>query len=303
MKTLDLHGLIAAAYTPMRADGEVDAGVVPDYVDYLLSAGITAIFTCGTTGEYSSLTVAERKKVSEAFVSAVSGRAPVVVHVGHNCLPDACTLAAHAESIGAAAIAMCPPCYLLPADMHAVLDCCEKVAKAAPGTPFMYYHIPGLTRVFIDMHAFLAEAGPRVPSMTGVKYTFEDLDEYGKCVTAFAGRFTLLFGRDELMFSALRAGAQGLVGSTYNHIARHYYAIWEAFRKGDTDAAMEQQREAVRFADTINRHGGLSAGKACIRMLGVDVGPPRLPLTTLTPEMEQVLRQDLSQLSCVDVTE
>ena len=61
--------------------------------------------------------------MAEAYVSAAAGRIPVVVQVGHNSLREARELASHAQKIGAAAVAMVPPCYIKPDCIMTMIDC------------------------------------------------------------------------------------------------------------------------------------------------------------------------------------
>ena len=95
----------------MNEDGSLNLGCVPEQTDFLVNDGISSFFVCGTAGKFVSLTMKERMRVSEAFMGAVSGHIPIIVHAGHNCLPDACQLSRHAAEIGATAVAVSPPFF------------------------------------------------------------------------------------------------------------------------------------------------------------------------------------------------
>src|SRR5947209_17091760 len=103
--TLRLTGLVAAPHTPLHADGSLNLAAIECQAQLLLETGVRGAFVCGTTGESHSLTVEERMQVAARWLQVAGGRLPVVVHVGHNCLADARALAAHAQRIGADAIA------------------------------------------------------------------------------------------------------------------------------------------------------------------------------------------------------
>ncbi len=106
-----LTGLVAATFTPMNGDGAIDLQRIPALFDFVLGQGVDGLLVCGSTGESPSLTIDERMAVAETYIEATAKRVPVVVHVGHNSLRDARTLAAHAQQLGAEAIAVAPPSY------------------------------------------------------------------------------------------------------------------------------------------------------------------------------------------------
>jgi dihydrodipicolinate synthase/N-acetylneuraminate lyase len=70
--------------------------------------------------------------------------------------------------------------------------------------------------------------------------------------------------------------------STYNFAAPIYHRLMAAFAKGDQAAAREEQRRSVRLVQLLFTHGFMGAAKAVMKMLGVDVGPARLPNATLS---------------------
>lgn len=216
------RGLIAAPFTPFNDDRSLKLEVIPDYVRLLRENGVSAAFVCGTTGEGLSLTLDERCRVAECWIKAAKGQLPVIVHVGHTILADARRLTAHAAEIGAAAVSALAPCFFKPRNVGELVDWCEAVAEAAPALPFYYYHIPSMTGVSLSVAEFLAKAAGRIPTLAGVKYTHEDLDDFAACVRFDGGRFNILFGRDELLVEGCRLAAEGAVGSTYNYAAPLY---------------------------------------------------------------------------------
>ena len=114
---------------------------------------------------------------------------------------------------------------------------------------------------------------------------------------AFAGgKDALLFGRDEILLAGLGFGAAGAVGSTYNFAAPLYLGLMRAFAAGDLETARREQARAREFIGVLHRHGGLVAGKAAMKFIGLDCGSVRLPLRTVPPEQETRLRAELQQV-------
>jgi N-acetylneuraminate lyase len=138
-------GLIAAPFTPFRADGAINLDAVEPYAQWLQRNRVVGAFICGTTGEGPSLTLDERRQLAERWVATAPSGLRVIVHVGHTSLSDCRTLAAHAESIGADSIACLAPFFFKPAGVEGLVTWCEQVAGAAPKLPFYYYHLPSRT--------------------------------------------------------------------------------------------------------------------------------------------------------------
>ena len=291
-----LNGLIAAPFTPMLPDKSVNWDMIPKLVDWLAGNGVTAAFICGTTGEGFSLSTEERMRLAECWLKSAATKLKVVVHVAHNSLDESRRLAAHAEQIGADAIASIGPTFFRPNSVEQLVDFCAPVAAAAPGLPFYYYHMPAMTGVNLPMIDFLRQGAKRIPNLAGIKFTDENLMSYTQCLNFEDGRFNLLFGRDEILLAALALGATGAVGSTYNYIAPVYHQVMAAFAAGNMPEARRWQSLSIQIIAVMARHGGLPAGKAMMGMIGLDCGPVRPPLKNLSPEELKIFCSELEQV-------
>ncbi len=279
------RGLIAAAHTPLTADGELNLSVVPDLAGLLTEAGIAGVFVAGTTGESLSLSVGERKDLLAAWLEAAAGTGlRVIAQVGHTCRAEAAELAGHAATVGAAAVAAMAPVFFRPESVEDLIEFFVPVAAAADGLPFYFYDIPRLTGVELPTDEFLARGSERLPNLAGVKYTRSDLETFRRCLALENGRFDMLFGTDEMLLSGLVLGARGAVGSTYNYAAPVYERVIAAFEQGDLASARTAQQQSVRLVEILMRYGVLRAGKAVMGLLGIDCGPPRSPIRPLTGE-------------------
>jgi N-acetylneuraminate lyase len=153
-----------------------------------------------------------------------------------------------------------------------------------------------MTGADFAMHDFLRLASPRVPNLAGIKFTHENLMDYTRCLHFEEGRFNILFGRDEILLAALALGATGAVGSTYNYIAGIYHRLLEAFNTGNLESARRYQLTAIQIISVMSRRGGLPAGKAMMKIIGLDCGPVRAPLQNLSPESLESFTRELEQL-------
>lgn len=295
-------GLIAAVFTPMSKDGSLNLAQVPSVVEHLVRTGINGIFVCGSTGEGPSLSSEERRATAEAYMEAAGGKLPVIVQVGHNSLAESSGLASHAQAIGADAISAIPPAYFKFGSMKILLDCLAEISSAAPNLSLFYYHIPSITGMDFDMAEFLREGDKRLPNLAGIKFSDSAIPKFQAAVEFENRRFDVLFGRDEMLLSALCAGAAGAVGSTYNFAGPLYRRLIDAFDRGDLDEARKCQALSVEMVRIFRRYSIQPALKAVMKLIGLDCGPTRLPLVTLTPEELQAMKKELAGIGFFDWT-
>lgn len=292
-----LTGLVAATHTPFHADGSLRLEMIERQAAHLLAAGVRLAFIGGSTGESHSLTVDERRQLAQRWAEVTRGSdLNFVVHVGSNCLADARGLAAQAEALGALAISALAPSYFKPATLDTLIGCCADVANAAPHTPFYFYDIPSLTGVSLSMPDFLERAPERIPTLAGLKFTNSDLMSYQFCLRTGGGRFDVPYGTDEWLLAALVLGAKGAVGSTYNFAAPVYLRLMAAQARGDLETARNEQFRSAQLVKILVKRGFMGSAKALMKILGVDVGPARLPNTTLPPDQADALEADLDEI-------
>lgn len=296
-----LHGLVAATHTPFHPDGSLNLAMVEAQAKHFVKNKIATLFIGGTTGECHSLTLEERRALAQRWFEAARGtELRIVVHVGSNCVADARNLASQAEGLGAAAIAALAPSYFKPATLAALIACCAEIASGAPSTPFYFYDIPMLTAVSFSMPDFLDQASERIPTLAGIKFTNPDLMAYQFVLRAGGGCWDAPFGVDQHLLGALAMGARGAVGSGFNFAGPIYQRLIEAFGTGDLATARAEQFRGVQLIQILSRYGYMPASKSLMGLLGVPVGPARLPFAPLSTEQAQELKREVTALGFFD---
>ncbi len=295
-----LSGLIPACHTPFNRAGHLDLSVVSRQAELFRETGTTGVFVAGTTGEWSSLTREERMALCDRWTEVAGDDLSIAVHVGHNCQADAVALASHARESGAAAVAAVAPSYIKPATVADLVAFMEPIATAASPLPFYYYEIPSVTNVRLSASEFLREAGPRIPTLRGLKFSHWDMVELQECVSAADRGLDIFFGSDEYLLAALALGVRSAVGCTYNFAAGHFRKITRAFAAGDIEAARAGQRQAARMIQVLVKYGFMAASRAVMSGLGVDCGPARPPLRNLTGDALASLCRELAAFEVFD---
>ncbi|MBB1286401.1 dihydrodipicolinate synthase family protein [Flavisolibacter sp. BT320] len=293
-----LEGLIAAPFTPMKADGSLNLALIPKYYEMLVANGVTGAFICGSTGEGVSLTVAEKKAVAEVWASCARSNPDfkIMTLLGGTVLSDCIDLAKHAREVGLYAVSFTAPFYFKPASVNQLAQCCKAIADEVPDMPFYYYHIPVLTGVGFTMYDLLQAVDGSIPNFAGVKYTHEDFMDFLSCLHFEGGKYDMLWGRDENMLSALVLGTKGAVGSTFNYAAPLYYNLIDAFHHGDLKKAQHLQQQSIDMIRLLGKYGGIATGKAYMKVLGLDCGKFRLPVQNMSDEQVTLFRQDVESL-------
>lgn len=289
-------GLMAAPFTPFDPKGRLNLEIIPSYVDKMVTDGLKGIFVCGSNGEGPNMTTEERIAVAKAFKVAAGSRIKVYVHVGHSSISESQRLASHARMIGADAISSVAAFYFKPSSVKNLVDALAEIASAAPELPFYYYHIPHLTGMSMDMIELLKLGEKKIPNLKGIKYTATTLWEYQLCLNESGGKFDILFGLDEMLLPALAVGAKGAIGSTYTFASPLYLEVIKCFKEGDLEEARSKMLYLVEMVKILLKFPPIPAQKAIVKRLGIDLGPCRLPLTTLSSEQEYSLYEQLDAI-------
>ncbi|SCD21038.1 N-acetylneuraminate lyase [Proteiniphilum saccharofermentans] len=292
-----LKGLVAATFTPMYPNGDIHYAVIGQYAQHIVDSGISGVFVCGTTGEFTSLTTEERKQILEHWVKAARGRFKVIAHVGSDNQRESVKLSRHAAETGAWGVGSIAPGFFKPASVRDLIGFFKPVAAAAPELPFYYYNMPSMTGVSLSVAQFLQEGKQEIPNLAGVKYTHNNLMEMGDCIHLDDGAFEVLHGYDEMLVCGLALGAVAGVGSTYNYSPSVYLNIMKAMEEGDLASARAFQMQSIEIVKVIIKYGGgVRGGKAIMNLIGIECGGCRLPIAPFEKEEYDSLRKDLKEI-------
>lgn len=292
-----MEGLIAATFTPMNANGDINYPVIREYARHIKESGIAGVFVCGTTGEFTSLTITERKLILKEWIKSGEGSFKVIAHVGSDNQREAIELANHAAETGADAIGCIAPSFFKPHSVVELIHYFEPIAAAASDLPFYYYNMPSMTGVTLSVAQFLHEGKKTMPNLVGVKFTHNDLMEMGDCIQLDNKSFEVLHGFDETLICGLTLGVSAAVGSTYNYIPDVYLQIIKAMNDSNIEKARAYQVQSVETVKIIIKYGGgVRGGKAIMNLIGIECGACRPPFATFDKEEYDSLRGDLEHV-------
>jgi 4-hydroxy-tetrahydrodipicolinate synthase len=273
------HGVLPALITPFTDDGSaIDTDALAANIERLIGAGVGGLVPGGSTGEFVTLTNAERRQLLEATVEAAAGRVPVVAGTSALSTREAVELSVHAEAAGAAAVMVAPPFYE-PLSWRELVAHFAAVAEAI-AIPIMYYNLPAATGVR------LTAAQLRELQSVGVTCL---KDSGGDAIAATeliqTDGPTVLNGMDTLTFAALAAGVEAVVWGAASILPEQCVALHRLLVDDvDLPAGRELWARLWPLCHFLEGQSYAAAVKTACRLVGFVTGPVRAPLLPLTDD-------------------
>jgi 4-hydroxy-tetrahydrodipicolinate synthase len=270
----DFHGVLPALITPFTEDGTaIDGDGLAANVERLIAAGVGGLVPGGSTGEFTTLSHAERRELIERTVEAAAGRVRVVAGTGALSTAETVELSVHAEQAGAAAVMVVPPFYDA-LSWRELLAHYTAVARAI-SIPIMYYNLPSATGVTLTLEQF------RELPVTSLKDTGGDASAATELIQAADGP-TLLNGWDTLTFAALAAGVRAVVWGTASIVPEQCVQLHRLLiDEIDLPAAREVWSRLWPLCSFLEGQSYSAAVKAACALVGDAAGPVRAPLLPL----------------------
>jgi 4-hydroxy-tetrahydrodipicolinate synthase len=199
------NGIYTALVTPLTADDEFDAPTFRKLIDFQIGAGASGLLVVGGSGEFVSLTPAERQRVVEVAIEHVADRIPVIVGALAPGTREVQDTARHAADAGASAVLVLPSYYIKasPAGIH---EHFARVADAAP-IPIVAYNNTSRTGLTLDLPVL--EKLAAIPSIVALKECERDLAVVSAKIRAVGDRIAIMSGDDDLGFPTFLLGSPG----------------------------------------------------------------------------------------------
>jgi 4-hydroxy-tetrahydrodipicolinate synthase len=300
MSTDQFHGILAAVVSPLTPDAStIDADGVKRVTEHVIGGGIHGLVPGGSTGEFTTLTTNERKRVNELYIEAAAGRVPVIAGTGALSTAETVELSQHAGQVGAAAVMVVPPFYDAPS-FDELLAHYGAVSDAID-LPIMYYNIPSASGVELTADQ-LAELA-RKTRITCYKDTGGDAVKFGAVLQNHGADIAALNGWDTLTFDGLALGAKAGVWGAATVMPQLCAELFEALSvRADLAAARELWTKIYPVCQFLESHNYACGIKTGLELVGQSAGPTRLPVLPLAAQYRDELR-DLLVAAGVDVVE
>jgi 4-hydroxy-tetrahydrodipicolinate synthase len=287
-------GIIPAVITPLTADHKFNEKAMRKLINYLIDGGVHGLFVVGTTGEFYGLLPEEKRDIFRITVDENKGRVPVYAGTNGITTRESVMLTQLAQECRVDAVSVLTPMFVAPTQDQLIMH--YKSIAENTDLPVVLYNNPPKTSVNLNPAtvAKLAE----VPNIVGIKDSSGDMTitaEYIRLTQHLDG-FSVLMGRDTLIYGALCYGATGSIASCANVAPRLCVDIYEKFIAGDLKGALKAQftLAPLRIAFTLGTFPAVI--KESLDLLGIEAGPCMEPAGPMTTDEKAKLRKVLTDM-------
>lgn len=291
-----LHGILTALITPFTDDGTaIDEARLKAHIDRQFAAGIHGLVPGGSTGEFTVLSTAERKQLTELVIKYTAGRGPVVVGVGSTKSSEAIELAVHAAQAGADALMVVPPFYD-PVSYDELKELLGEIHNTTK-LPIVYYNIPSISGLTLSPTQISGLSTVGVQFMKDTSGNAPDFTEL-----AFGpSNVTPMNGWDSLTFYGIVSGAPAAIWGAANFIPELAVELWNALaEEKDIEKGRELWARIWPITKFLESNSYCAAVKTGMEIRGWKTGGLRKPFALLKDdkkaELSQVLLKAQGQL-------
>lgn len=273
-------GAGVAIVTPFTQNHEVDYKKLGELIEFQIAAGTDSIIICGTTGEASTLTHEEHLECIRFTVEKVNKRIPVIAGTGSNCTETAVYLSKEAESYGADALLVVTP-YYNKATQKGLIAHFTTIANSV-SLPIIMYNVPGRTGCNI-LPQTVATLVKNVDNIVGIKEASGNIAQVAEVMQLCEGKIDLYSGCDEMVVPVLSLGGIGVISVLSNVVPKETHDMVMKYLEGDCKGARDLQLKYLPLINALFCEVNPIPVKKAMNLMGMEVGPLRMPLTEMEP--------------------
>jgi 4-hydroxy-tetrahydrodipicolinate synthase len=277
-----------ALVTPF-CEGGVDFEAYGRLIDFQIVNGTDALIACGTTGEPSTMSAAERQSVIEYAIERAAGRVPVIASTGGNNTEEVIRASKAAQAAGADGLLVVTP-YYNKCTQNGLIAHYNAVADSV-SIPIIAYNVPGRTGLNVAP-ATLAKMSYH-PNISGMKEASGNIVQISDMIRLCEGRLSLYSGEDGIVLPLMALGGVGVISVVANILPKQMHDLTAAMLKGDLAAARTLQFAMNPIIDLLFCETSPIPVKAALGMMGICPDLVRMPLTPMEPAHKQALRSAL----------
>lgn len=295
MKNPIFTGAGVAIITPFTADGKVNEKVLAEIIEYQILHSTDAIVICGTTGESATLDHNEHTQAIKVAVDVTAGRIPVIAGTGSNDTAYALKLSNDAEKLGVDGLLMVTP-YYNKASQEGLIKHFNYVADRV-STPIILYNVPSRTGCEIKPETYAELAKHKM--IYAAKEATGNLSSIAKTISLVPEDFSIYSGNDDQITPIMSLGGKGVISVLSNILPQVAHDIAQTALDGDFKKSAELQLKYLELCNAMFMDVNPIPVKVAMRMMGIDVGPLRLPLCDMTPANTEKLKSVLQKYELI----
>lgn len=295
MKNTIFEGVATALVTPMNEDGSINYDRLKTLIDEQIEAGIPALVICGTTGESATMTLEEHSDVIRVAIKHAAGRVKIIAGAGSNDTACAADLAKEAEEAGADALLIVTP-YYNKATQGGLVAHYKYIAERV-SLPIILYNVPSRTGCNIkpETYAKLAE----IDNIVAIKEANGDISSVVKTRLLCGDKLDIYSGNDDQIVPIMSLGGKGVISVLSNVMPKETVELCDKMLNGDLEGAAAMQIELSSLIDALFIEVNPIPVKEAMNLMGLGMGPLRLPMTPMEENTKAVLVNELKKFELI----
>ena len=289
------EGIFTPTITPLDEKERVDELGFVKHLNRLIDNGVHGIYLLGSSGEYVSLTNAERQRAIEIAVNTVRGRVPIICGAMDSSTRRVIQNIEMAQELKVDAVAATPPFYY-PSSSDDDIKAFYQTVVQSTDLPFIIYNIPMMVKTMIEPE-IVRDLAEQHDNIVGIKDSTGDWTTFLKLFTYLGDHpnFSILIGSYTMAGAALTFGAEGAVSAISNVDPKTAVQLYNAARNRDIDEVNRLQKKLLALGKLYTYGAGISCMKACIEILGVCRAYTTSPLLPISEGAKSEMRNLLAE--------
>lgn len=288
-----IKGAYTALITPFKENGKINYTKMAELIEYQIENDIDGLVICGTTGESSTLSTKEKKKLVKFSIDKVNKRVPVIIGTGSNNTKSAIMMSKYAQSVGADGVLLVTP-YYNKTSQKGLIEHFTAIADSID-IPCILYNVPSRTGVNIEPDTVFKLSN--VKNIVGLKEASNNFSKNLEILSKVSPNFNVVSGNDDSIVPLLSIGGTGVISVLSNIFPKDVHMICKAFFDGDVAYAKDLQLKFAGLIKALFCEVNPMPVKDAMNILEFNVGIPRLPLTTVSLNTHELLKYELSNIS------
>lgn len=287
-----------AIVTPFNERG-VDFEKLKELLDWQVKNGTDAIIVCGTTGEASTMSEAEKKETIKFTVEVVNKRIPVIAGTGTNNTAASVAMSKWAESIGVDGLLVITP-YYNKTTQKGLVEHFKAIAESV-NIPIVLYNVPSRTGMNLEPKTIKALC--EFKNIAAVKEASGNISQIAKIKALCGDRIDIYSGNDDQTVPIMALGGLGVISVLANIIPKDMHDMCRLYLEGNHEEALKLQLNMLALNDAIFIETNPIPVKTALNLIGMEVGDLRLPLCDMSEGNLSILKKELLNYGLKVVTE
>lgn len=291
MKKILFKGCGTAISTPFDENG-VNLKEFEKLVENQIQNNVDSIIVCGTTGEASTMTTKEKIATIECAIKTSHGRVPIIAGTGGNNTKQVIEYSQKIESLGVDGLLIVTP-YYNKCTQKGLIEHYKEIAKNV-SLPIILYSVPGRTSVNIEPNTCFELS--KIENIVAIKEASGNLSQVAQIAHLCGENLHIYSGNDDQVLPILSLGGIGVISVLSNVMPEYTHNMVQNFLDGNISMATKMQLDAIPLVKALFSEVNPIPVKSALNILGYHFGVPRLPLTKLSADKEEILKNELSKL-------